>query len=484
MVGGPEELGALVRAARERRGLTQAELCGKELSEPLLSAIERGKRVPSLAVLVQLYGRLAEPGTPVHDHHQTLAQWLAAWVVAQAAPRRSKRMDRLDQKLRGLLAESAARLARAVRRDTRTGRAPWSLAHLADFGPFVAICGDRREPQPKSLADLFILNPSVSDLTWLPTAPEGMVSSVRTDKLVVQLSEDSLRREFGDHNLLVIGAPNVNWAARMINPSALWRFKVDPGWEAWDRDLRQCSQLNQRSTLTAFSAVLGAVKTDGKRRDLVLDESRLPAQGELGERTLQTARELAAELLRGPDGMLHWPKEIMAKFVSGGVVDPIEGIDHDVASDQDTDFAIVSVAPHPWARSNDKVAVLVSGLGGPATAEALRMLLSEPSAFEHHPLGGVLEFQLPAYEDWASPFREPSWGWATAPYQLAELKGKVPAGADELVDRLLARANGSATAVAGDGRGSGAEDPGVPQVDVADLFQEGQHLVASGDVLP
>jgi len=54
-------LGAKVRKARQKAGLTQAELAGPELSRSFISEIERNERNPSIATMRMLAERLARP---------------------------------------------------------------------------------------------------------------------------------------------------------------------------------------------------------------------------------------------------------------------------------------------------------------------------------------------------------------------------------------------------------------------------------------
>lgn len=438
MDDGAQELGRLIAAARARVGWSQAGLCRSiRLSGPFLSGVEKGRRVPRLPVLARLFSKLAAAGDR-RSREDELAHWLASWVVAAASSPTSETLADLDPELTDLLSASADRLHAAVRR-TIPGRArpARSLAALRDFGPFIAICADRREPEPRSIADLFILSGAISDLTWLPRAPEGVISAVRTDKSVVQTPPEALADEFGRHSLLIIAGPNANWAARLLNPSALWRTRVEPGWEEWDQRLRLTTELNQGSVVAAFSAVVAAARFGANRQRLEFDEDALARRRDLGAGALRRARELAESLLRGPDGALHTSREIVGKFQTGGLVDPIEGVVHDVAPYADVTFATVSIAPHPWARQEGLVSVVVAGTRGPGTTEALRVLLEEPHEFEHRPFGGVMEMRLPSLDSWGGRFLPPTWSWVTSPYGPSDLEGRIEnVDARRLVQRL------------------------------------------------
>ncbi len=440
MEGAANEFGRSVAAARARLGWSQARVCDAiNLSEPFLSGVEKGRRVPRLPILAKLFSVLGQAVSDPRLRQDELAHWLACWVVAEAASPRSDTLRTLPPELNELLGSSADRLREAVRRSIpRPARTASSLADLRGFGPFIALCADRREPEPRSLADLFILSGAISDLTWFPHVPEGLIASVRTDKLVVQMPTESLVEEFGRYNLLVIAGPNVNWAARLLNPSALFRTRVEPGWEEWDRRLRATTDLNQRSVVAAFAAVLGAARFGANRRSIAFDEAALANHPHLGAGALKRARELADTLLRGPDNVFHTPREIIGEFQFGGLVDPVERVVHNVGLQGEVNLARISLAPHPWAREEGLVAVIVAGTGGPGTTEALRVLFDEPEQFVDRPFGGVMEVRLPALENWASRFHPPTWSWVTSPYAPADLPGLVgDDAARELVDRLV-----------------------------------------------
>jgi transcriptional regulator with XRE-family HTH domain len=98
----------LIRAARRRRGLTQAELASRAgTSQPVISAYENGRRSPSMATLRRLISasgerlelRLAErapaipPPADLVEHGQRLVDVLLLADAVPVSRRRSRELD-------------------------------------------------------------------------------------------------------------------------------------------------------------------------------------------------------------------------------------------------------------------------------------------------------------------------------------------------------------------------------------------------------
>jgi hypothetical protein len=379
-------------------------------------------------VLVRIFTGVVPGGLSFIESRDRFATWLVAWLEEHASPQ-SKLVADLDAEHARLLAASTAIAGDATRHAAeRSEDRTRSLARLANLGPFVAICGDRREPDPQSLADLFILGGAMSDIRWLPTASAGLIREVRSDKLFVARDLEPLRRDFGDANLLIIGGPDVNWAARLVNPHALWRFHVAPDWEQWDRDLRGRLELDHRPTFESFCADIAMLTA--------------PAAGTTAARPASLDDGLAAQILRGPagtGGRVHSPVEIANLFREGGVTDAAGGVlFQEYSFRRAREFAVVSIAPHPLRDDPAAFSVMVAGVAGPGTAHALRVLLERPGAFLDHPCGGVMEVRPPVERR----FDEPGWDWVSPSYTMSELRDEYASKqlneARALVERLLA----------------------------------------------
>jgi hypothetical protein len=92
-----------------------------------------------------------------------------------------------------------------------------------------------------------------------------------------RLSLDFLETEFGNSNLLIIGSPAVNWAARMIDQQSLFRFDIDAEWVAWDEDLRQRPELQDEQVLRYFWTILRMTE-EAREKGRKLDDKVIQRQ--------------------------------------------------------------------------------------------------------------------------------------------------------------------------------------------------------------
>lgn len=70
-----ELLGKRIRSIRQRRGMTQAELAGEDITRNMLSRIENGISLPSLTTLCAIASRLGVPIGALFDEHDDYAVW-------------------------------------------------------------------------------------------------------------------------------------------------------------------------------------------------------------------------------------------------------------------------------------------------------------------------------------------------------------------------------------------------------------------------
>jgi transcriptional regulator with XRE-family HTH domain len=424
-------LGQALRQARERRGWT-LEKTAKAVGLPArqrLSEIESGERDPSLDTLVRLHAALYDPADG--DRAASLLDWIVRWNEAQA--RRSKAglsragADDLAQSL-----ELLVELVPEHRRPTRRG--VLSLEGFPSaFAPFKIICGDRRETDEDLLsrADLFIYSVAISDVTFLPRLMVRKGSTILSDKLCVVMDEASREREFGRSNLLIIGSTGVNWAARIVNRLSLWRFDIPRGWQQWDERYRSRAELDDEKTMRYFARIVRAAG-----REPSIDHQTLAARvrWNSGEKTnFDDAVKVFQELLgRGASRPIS-ENFVMNQFRRGGIADPADGLIHAVQAPSNTDFAFISLAPNPFSKANEHVAIIVAGIHGLGTAHALRLLVTEPQFFAKHPFGGVLKIQMGRpYGDW-SPTRflggEPLW--ETSDYEPEHVQHQFEGASEE-----------------------------------------------------
>ncbi len=234
---------------------------------------------------------------------------------------------------------------------------------LHGFDVRTLIMGDRRDSPAESVADILALQVSIGDLFFLAELQRPM--QIWFDKLVDLLSPEVLLRRF-EHDILVLGSPAVNLAARNVNRKAAFRFHVPP--------------------------------------DMVELEGRLRAElkesiGRSTERQDQIERVINAN--RG-----H------------GFIDPMaSGISN--LSRSNMEYGILSVSRHPW--QSDRIAILAAGQKGPSTAAALR-LLARKGCFENHPLGGLFSVSVPHTLEVIDRWEALNPEWHTRPYTLDEYR--------------------------------------------------------------
>lgn len=403
-------LGDLVRLARERKGWTQnqlAEELGK--SKQWISLIERGEQLPSPALLVAIYEKCL---TTFQEPDVELAGWLLQWLE-------SKTTD-LE------LGEHAAALRKAVRKATAVlSASPAPIASggarsLEDFpgsfAPLTVICGDRREFPAATRGDLLVNSAAITDVQFLPGLALPPSSTIKSDKAVMLMQEDDLRREFGHSNLLVIGSPAVNLAARVINDGSIFRFLVSEERRAQNRILKNDKQLNDPETASLFSRLLARMPAPGPADRLEDAEASSlaevlveQAQGVTSDRT-HAVTELLQRVLEGstPDGWIDG-------FRKPGLLDPTSGAVYGRQTRDDQDFSVISLAANPYAETDDYVSILVGGIHGPGTAHAVRALAH--GDFRGRALGGVIEVSLDLYgKDWPRRFQTAEWEWCTDLY--------------------------------------------------------------------
>lgn len=412
--GGPT-LGALVRTARNAAGRSQESLAtelGKR--KQLISSAERDVHLPPFDLLVRLH-HLLYTG-PEDQRGASLGLWVTRWVEARAA------RSSLELGERAAVAEMVGLMDNALAPRPPVQRTTRPYVSLEDFPaafqPLTIIAGDRRETSGNrlSLADLFAYSVSITDVTFLPLLPAmDPPPRIRSDKLVVVMDDDFLETEFGNSNLLIIGSPAVNWAARMINQQSLFRFDIDAEWVAWDQDLRQRPELQDEQVLRYFWTILRMTE-EAREKGRRLDDKAIQRQlnpkesaevGQLVGEALDAARDLLKEFRL---------RYVMNKFRRTGILDPADGLIHGEVTRENNDFALISLAPNLFDPARQHVAIIVAGIHGPGTTHALRILSTEQEAFKDYPFGGVLEFVLPRYSDWSTRFQRVTWEWQTQPY--------------------------------------------------------------------
>ena len=252
------------------------------------------------------------------------------------------------------------------------------------------------------------------------------------------MEKDYLKKEFGKTNLLVIGSPAVNFLARVVNNHSVFRFNLPPWLKQkeklirtleepndWDSTLPSLKELNERKNLDPFWQLAQSpydteVLASDEKHDNETDETR---KRQLLKRLLDKANPLDAEiehvqqLARMSKRILgeKTAKELMNDFRIPGLIDFSDGTVHGTSTSDDNDFALISLAPNPFASSSEYVCVLVAGIHGPGTAHALRALAED--GFHEHPFGGIIEVVMEQFNvPWPARFQQATWRWQTKAY--------------------------------------------------------------------
>jgi transcriptional regulator with XRE-family HTH domain len=399
------------------------------ISQASVGAIERGDRVPGLDVLTRLV-TLLEPDED--SRADLLTQWLAKWV--------QRKVDSVEDDFSGkaLLERAAAGLVHALSGPQRSlpPAYPRSLQGFPEqFQPLIGVFPDRREVPPDSPADLFIRSGAVTDVQYLPLL-QGLTEplTICSDKFFVLMPEDWLRRRFGGHHLLVVGSSGVNWLTRQLAARALFRPLIGAKWRAWDAEYRSHTELDDHRLLGPFWRLLEQAQYHDSRN---IDPDEIPRRLLGAEEIARLARaaELAQQILDG-----ETESAIVQHFRVPGFSDPADGKQHGRLPGDNTDFGVISFAPHPFDDSGRYLSIICAGISGPGTAHALKALFTEPDMFERHPFGGVIKVALPGREDWPGKFEKADWRWQTDPYAPEDIEHnlKEALAADDPADRAEA----------------------------------------------
>ncbi len=413
----PPLVGRLVREGRAQRQWSQQQLAERVAkSKQWVAAVEVGRVLPPVDQLVALFRALhAEAGSDAPDR---LACWLVNWMEAGASVRPSTEDDS------ALLGQALAILQRVVGQPGGTG--DWrSLDQFPGaFEPLTLVAADRRDTPPETRADLFILSGAVGDLTFLPKLRKtGTDLRLRSDKLVVLGPDDMRRRELGNTNLLVVSSPAANWAARVLNSAAIFRYDIPAPARELDERIRTLGDIDDGILLRLlWRLVSSAQETDEGFELTPIDSSRLSA---VQRERLPRAEELARDLLA--DGNAE---QIMSQFHETGILDPVAGRRYQLPG-ENFDYGLISLAPNPFAKDDRFVSILVSGMHGTGTAHALGALISDPQMFATHPFGGVIQVHAQPHADWSERFLSADWEWKTPEYTPRALSERLQHALEE-----------------------------------------------------
>jgi hypothetical protein len=249
------------------------------------------------------------------------------------------------------------------------------------------LVGDRRESPPHNAADVLVKPASTADLMYvsdLHLENQEIPPRIRSDKIILLANPVALQTKL-DSDLLVVGSPAANLGSRELNAGACFRFQVDPTVQKIEEKFRNDLQ---------------PIKYDREALEQFVDVNQ--------------DRERVSRL--------HY---MLEGFARPGFIDPTSALGlRGVSTRNWNDFGVVSLCKHPWAEN--RVAVMVAGVKGPATAAGLKLLGTE-GAFKDHPLGGVFTVNISTDASWEDRYDLLKPRWDTNPYDLAKYRKGVDA---------------------------------------------------------
>ncbi len=433
-----ETMGELIRNNRRLLSFDQSELAERvDTTAQWISALENGRKLPSLVLLMKLYEVLVKSRDS--EASSPLVTWLLQWLAEGG-----QADDKLTSLEKGDL-QAAIESARVLL-DAAAGRySPGKGRTLKQFPeafyPLTIVCGDRREDPPHTEGDLLAYSAAMTDLMFLPglgLAGEQAVTIV-SDKLFVMQNEATLARMFGQTNLLLIGSPAANFATRLINNKALFRFDLRAKSRAWAGQIAAVAgTLDEPRKLEAFlrliqqpNQVIRAVFEERGVSEEELEGSLIPA---VVKRLFDLDEDEVRELVTLKDEIFgkEKPADWMNSFRKPGFVDPASQRFYGSTTGPNIDFGVVSLARNPFAASDDYVCIIAAGIHGPGTAHAVKAL-TRHDLFDERPLGGVIEVSLTKWTDWRTRFERVGWKWQTRPYTSDSLKANFESALNQTV---------------------------------------------------
>ena len=390
--------------------LTQDDL-GRmvSISAQRISQFELGLVLSSLKSLGPLHAALTR-ATPVSSPMTDLSGWLLAWLE-------DKVLDGSDELVPDDMAAALEQLRVGGARLPSAGRvsADTPLDNLADFpgaDPFTIILGDRRELSARSAGDCLIYSGSVTDSMYLALFGGNLTrAEITTDKLLARLPFARLREraELSERNLLIIGSPAVNWATRLLNKGAVFPFRIDEDVFQRSEHLLTDDRMQNRDFASTFWKLAQSVRPGHGSAPLdssLLDDDERPYA--------EDAEELLRPVLAGSTA-----KALMNRFRALGILDPADQENHGTNVHSDNDFAVITLARNPFARTDRYRAVICAGVHGSGTAAAVRTLATDAERFfRSRPFGGVLEVRTNTDLEWPERIPASTVRMQTQPYDV------------------------------------------------------------------
>lgn len=346
-----------------RRSLGKSQSIGRVLGlgNGAWQSYEQGSKLPSIQNLFLIADRLAVKfdGEPVPSQAELFVSWLEA-----------QDLDIDEDILRAL-------------RSIRPPRA--SLTEFSWLRP-ITFTGERREQWARTRLDCLIGPAAISALRWFDALGLGRDNERVPDKDLTAHSWDDLVERYGDRDIVSISSGAVNAMTGMLNDALVFRFDAVPeARTAYRAFIREMPYLESEIELRAFQQCLVAADRLGSSQDpaVLLREAGLRAD----DRQLVKVAEDASAMLGGST-----PSQFTAVFRQA-VVDPFQCLGFQ--SEKTFDYGVVSFARHPFG-SEDRIALVIAGTNGIATAGAVKLLAS--GGMTDRPLGAVVRVRVRTVE--------------------------------------------------------------------------------------
>ena len=378
-------MSGMIREARNSKRLSQAQLAGLlSTSRTTIQYLEGSQRNCSLEILAGIH-RVLEARVP-------LSVWALASLDRTIAARTTLN-DSLKITLHEDIVQAIEMLMPA--RNQVVG-SPGSLGGFPKgFEPLTVVVGDRREEPPITRGDILAGSASTEDVRHLLSIGlKDSQSVIRTDKIIMNATEADLRRAFGNTNLLIVGSPFVNFAARIINGHTPFKFGPLSELRAWTGNLGALRQIHGIE-LEAFAA---------------MSNGRIHREKASGSRQLSAERVAELEQLFDALKGASAAEPLKEGYRPSEIIDPVQRVIHPATKGSYISYGVINLSSNPFSDSGDFVAVSVAGVHLAGTVMALKAL--SEGDFADRPIGGVIEVIHPG------PADESWWSWRTPRYSI------------------------------------------------------------------
>lgn len=404
-------LSTLIRNERKNANLTLDNLQDlTEISKTTLSQYENNS-LPSAENLIKIFNA-------INNTESSLTEWIKIWT--------SEQINKIENKAIKTEWQSAVDLLGSTSTSISTHQKEKILNNFPNaFLPLTIILGDRRQiEEPKNLADIFLESLSVIDVMNLLDAfnyhfKDGDIEII-SDKFFAIMDEKDLQVKFGKRNIMIIGSPLVNFAARKINSYCFFRFSDKHNMRDFENVLSSARILKDVRMLKDFWDFTQK-KDNNENFELIHMKEKNILPNNIENDLINELKDLAkatTERFREPSSRIK--NQVLASYKREGIIDIIENRVADFCR-KDNDFGLVSLGANPFSESYEYSTIYVAGLHGPGTTTGLK-LLSSPSIFKEHPLGGVFEVLLNPEKPYYERVRDSIVDWKTGKYDNKKIK--------------------------------------------------------------